>query len=122
MSLEIIDHIVISVKDLKRSTDFYSVFLGEALISELDASWKIGNTKLFLTSPYREGAKDFDKHNIGLNHFAFRVGSLDELQSYEKKLDDAKIVHSGVKVDPYGGKEFIWFDDPDQIRLEFYIR
>ena len=27
-----------------------------------------------------------------------------------------------MKIDFYGKKEFIWIDDPDGIRLEFYLR
>lgn len=27
-----------------------------------------------------------------------------------------------TKIDKYGKKEFIWFDDPDGARLEFYLR
>ncbi len=45
-----------------------------------------------------------------------------ELKHYKQILSKAKIKHSGIKVDKYGNKEFIWFDDPDGIRLEFYLR
>ncbi len=117
-----IDHIVISVKDLKKSLEFYTLFLGEAKVSDWDVSWKIGDTKLFLTSPYKENPTFFDKHNLGLNHIAFGVRTSDELKEYELRLDKGSIKHSGVQVDKYGGKEFIWFDDPDGIRLEFYSR
>lgn len=122
MKPQIIDHIVISTTNLKRSISFYSTFLGNAKVSKYDASWKLGDTKLFLTFPYKKSAKAFDKHNIGLNHIAFRVKDLRELKSYENKLTKAKIKHSGIQVDKYGNKQFIWFDDPDNIRLEFYLR
>lgn len=117
-----LDHIVISVKDLKMSTVFYSKFLGKAKISKDDVSWKVGHTKLFLTPAYKKGAKSFDKHNYGLNHVAFGVGGLLELRKIDKDLTKAGIKHSGIGHDQYSRKSFLWFDDPDKIRLEFYLR
>lgn len=117
-----IDHLVISVSNLKASTKFYSYFLGKAKVSKLDAHWVLGNTKLFLTFPYKKSTKKFDKHNLGLNHIAFRLKDLAELKRYEKKLDHVNIQHSGILIDEYSKKEFLWFNDPDGIRLEFYLR
>lgn len=117
-----IDHIVISVKNLKSSTKFYSSFLGKATTSKEDVSWKLGDTKLFITSPYKRNALKFDKANLGLNHIAFRVSTKKELASYLQKLNKAEIVNSGILIDKYSKKEFVWFDDPDGIRLEFYLR
>lgn len=118
-----IDHIVISVSNLNKSVKFYSSFLSKPKITKFDASWKIGNTKLFLTSPYNKLAKKFNKHNLGLNHIAFSVKSLTELKKLEIKLSKVKIKHSKIQSDKYNSKNlFIWFDDPDGIRLEFYLR
>ncbi len=117
-----LDHIVISVKDLKKSTAFYQSFLEKSKVSEWDASWQLGDTKLFLTNPYKKSARSFDKHNIGLNHLAFRVKSVVELKRYAKKLQGAAIKNSGIQIDRYSKREFLWFDDPDGIRLEFYLR
>ncbi len=117
-----IDHIVISTSNLKRSVKFYSAFLEKPKLSKWDASWQLGDTKLFITSPYKKSAQKFDKHNIGLNHIAFRVKNIKEIKSYEQKLGKAKIKNSGIQVDKYSNKEFLWFDDPDGIRIEFYLR
>lgn len=117
-----IDHIVISVKDLKKSIKFYSVFLGKPKTTKWDANWDFEATKLFLTGPYKESARKFDKHNLGLNHIAFHLKNKADLNKYLDKLNSVKIKNSGVQIDEYGGKEFIWFDDLDGIRLEFYLR
>jgi glyoxylase I family protein len=117
-----LDHIVISVKNLKASIKFYSAFLGKPKVSKWDASWALGDTKLFLTYAYKKSARKFDKHNFGLNHMAFRVKTLAELKRYSTKLSKAKIKHSGIQIDKYSNKEFLYFDDPDGIRLEFYLR
>lgn len=117
-----VDHIVISVQDLDASKKFYEVFLGKAKVNKWDIHWIIGNTKLFLTSAYKKNPRKFDKHNFGLNHLAFGLRDLKEIKAFEKKLVKANIVNSGIKIDQYSEKEFIWFDDLDGIRLEFYLR
>ncbi len=116
------DHIVLSVKNLPKSVKFYEKFLGKAVKTKDDASWKVGTTKLFLTSAYKKSAKAFDKHNFGLNHVAFGVSGLMELRRLAQTLTKAKIQHSGIGHDKYSKKSFLWFDDPDKIRLEFYLR
>ena len=117
-----VDHIVISVKDLKRSTKFYSQFLGKAKVGKWDAFWQVGDTKLFLTSAYKKSAKLFDKHNYGLNHIAFGVKNIKELKAMEFKLRKSRIKSSGIAKGKYSTTDMIWFDDPDGIRLEFYLR
>ena len=117
-----IDHIVISVKDIKKSEKFYNSFLGKSRKAKEDISWKLGSTKFFITYPYKKTPRSFDKSNIGLNHIAFRIDSKKQLESYCKRLIKAQIPNSGIKIDKYSKKEFIWFDDPDGVRLEFYLR
>lgn len=118
-----LDHIVISVKDLKKSVKFYSSFLGKPKKNKYDASWNLGGIKLFLTTPYIKNYRKFDKHNLGLNHFAFSVKDLTELKKLEIKLAKSKVKHSKIQIDKYNPKNhFIWFDDLDGIRLEFYCR
>ena len=118
-----LDHIVISVSNLKRSIKFYNTFLGIGKASSVDAYWVLGNTKLFLTKKYKISAKKFDKHNFGLNHIAIKVDSLKKLKELINKLDKAKIKHSSIISDKYNHlNKLTWFDDPDGIRLEFYYR
>lgn len=117
-----VDHIVISVRSLPKSIKFYQSFLGKSTITKHDASWKVGETKLFLTSPYKKTAKNFNKHDLGLNHIAFGVSGLVELRRVADQLTKVGIEHSGVIRDQYSRKSFLWFDDPDKIRLEFFLR
>ena len=118
-----LDHIVISVTNLGKSIKFYTRFLGKPKITKFDASWNLGSAKLFSTKPYIKNYKSFDKNNLGLNHIAFQVKTLTELKKLETKLSKAKIKHSKIQPDKYNPKNlFFWFDDPDKIRLEFYLR
>ena len=122
MKPKFIDHIVFLVKSVKETERFYSHFLGKPIqIDKKQVAYKIGETKIFFGLPYREW-KELDKDRIGLNHLAFGVRTIQELKEFEKLLNGAEIINSGVKIDKYGKKEFIWFDDPNGIRLEFYYR
>ena len=120
----VIDHIVLIIKDLKKSEKFYSAFLGKPTHKDkYSIAYQIGETKLFLGLPYGKlKRKIFDKEEIGLNHLAFGIRKLPELKALEQTLKKARIKNSGIQIDKYGKTPFIWFDDPDDIRLEFYLR
>jgi catechol 2,3-dioxygenase-like lactoylglutathione lyase family enzyme len=117
-----IDHIVIIAREIERTERFYSVFLGKPEHRDAESvCFKIGATKLFFVLPYGDFEKT-DKDSGSLNHLAFGVRTLAELRDFERTLEDAGIKQSGVLMDKYGNKEFLWFDDPDGYRLEFYCR
>jgi glyoxylase I family protein len=119
---EFLDHLVLIAKDLKETERFYSSFLGTPDHSDEESvSYKVGEAKIFFASPSGE-FQQVDKDKGGLNHMAFGVRVTEELRSFEKVLNEASIQNSGVKIDKYGNKEFIWFDDPNGYRLEFYCR
>ena len=122
MQPKFIDHIVLIVKDVEETEKFYTSFLGKPVqIEKEQVVYKIGETKIFFGLPFGDYEKS-DKDRSGLNHLAFGVRSGEELRDFEKVLNEANIKHSGIKNDQYGNKEFIWFDDPSGIRLEFYCR
>jgi glyoxylase I family protein len=122
MQISFIDHIVIIVKNIQETEKFYSNFLGSPEYHEEETVvYKIGDTKVFFVLPHGEFEKT-DKDKSGLNHIAFGVRTLEELKSFESILNKTAIQHSGIKTDKYGNKEFIWFDDPSDIRVEIYCR
>jgi len=116
-----IDHIVFRVKALDRTERFYNALLGEPERAEHMLIYTVGDTRLFFTTA-ADQADLYDKENIGLNHVAFGIRTLAELQAIETQLNSAGIAHSGIRIDRYGLKEYIWLDDPDGIRIEFYLR
>jgi glyoxylase I family protein len=120
--LEFVDHLVFRVSDLAKTESFYSAVLGQTPHqAENSIMYEVGDTRLFFTAA-RSHDLSYDKESVGLNHLAFGVRTIAELKSVQNKLDEAKIISSGIKVDHYGGKEFIWLDDPDKMRVEFYFR
>lgn len=77
---------------------------------------------MFFTLALPAEAEAHEKERIGLNHMAFGVRTLAELQAMGTQLDSAGVAHSGITVDQYGKKQFLWLDDPDGLRIEFYLR
>lgn len=124
LKIQYIDHIVLMIKETKRTESFYSKFLGKSREKDkYSIAWKIGKTKVFFALPYKQiKSNNFNKDRIGLDHIAFGVRTLEELEKFKKLLTKSRIKHSGIKSDKFGNKKYIWFDDPDKIRLEFYYR
>jgi catechol-2,3-dioxygenase len=82
----------------------------------------VGVTRIFFTLADESPIETYDKEKVGLNHYAFGVGSLGELEAIQAQLEVSGIQNSGIKIDEYGSKEFIWLNDPEGLRLEFYLR
>ncbi len=119
-----IDHILLIVKDVNKTREFYSKIFGQPLHQDTDSvSWQFENTKIFFGHSFKELDNNyFDRNRIGLNHLAWGIRTLNELKEWQKKLDDAGIKNSGIIKDTYQNREYIWFDDPDDIRQELYLR
>ena len=118
-----VDHLVFRVSGLDRTERFYQALLGQPLERAEDSLlYVVGDTRLFFTCTVENHAGMQDKERVGLNHIAFGVRSLEELEAIQTQLDSSGISHSGLKLDQYGLREFIWLDDPDGLRIEFYLR
>jgi len=116
-----IDHVVFRVEALDRTERFYTALLGEPERAEQTLIYTVGETLLFFTTAMDQ-AQPHNKENVGFNHIAFGIRSLAELQVIEAQLNSAGIAHSGIGIDKYGKKEYVWLDDPDGMRIEFYLR
>jgi len=123
MKPNFVDHISIIVKDLARTEDFYSKFLGTPeLRNERLVVYKVGVLRLyFKLSPKEVTSGTYDKDETGVNHIGLGVRTIEELEQFKQHLSDAGIKHSDFVVGKFGNK-YIWFDDPDGIRLEIYHR
>jgi len=118
-----VDHAVFRVGDLGKTEHFYTILLGEPSYRTEDSiMYEVGDTRLFFSACDAVNRRAYEKEQIGLNHVAFGVRTLEELQAIRAQLDGGGVVHSGILIDKYGEKEFIWLDDPDGMRVEFYLR
>ena len=118
-----IDHLVFRVASIKTTEVFYTALLGQpAFKNEGAVLFVVGGTRLFFTAVTTPATHPYDKDEVGLNHIALGVVTLAGLQTISTQLDSAKIAHSGIRIDPHGGREYIWLNDPDGFRVEFYLR
>jgi len=117
-----IDHLVLTIQDIQRTSTFYSKIFGEpAYLGETSVMYNVGPTRLFLNVSRGALPNDrFDPKRIGLEHFAIAIANVEDLKEIEKALNKGSITHSGIHIDSHSGKEKIWLDDPDKIRIEFF--
>ena len=119
-----IHHVVLTIRDLRETEDFYTKIFGPSLFSTVStAIYQVGQTMLIFTqkeSIPRQMQK-FDPSNIGLEHLAFGLKSLSELQQVHEVLTVNGIENSGIHIDDSSHKEKIWLNDPSDIRIEFYL-
>jgi glyoxylase I family protein len=119
-----IEHLVLVVSDIGRTREFYTKIFGEpAYQNERSLVYDIGRTRLFLVFPHGElpAGDVFSPNRIGLEHFAIGIDSVEELREVERVLNAGGIVHSGIHIDSHSKREKIWLNDPDKIRIEFFI-
>lgn len=124
--LKAVHHIAIIAGEYERSKRFYTDVLGLQVIREEFReernSWKLdlalhGNYIIELFSFPDAPARPSRPEAQGLRHLAFSVENL------EKSVADlaAKGVFTEpVRIDPYTGKRFTFFSDPDGLPLELY--
>jgi glyoxylase I family protein len=117
-----VDHLVFRVAEIERTERFYSALLGQPLKGEDYLMYMAGDTRLFFTCSVKSRQGTYEKEKVGLNHIAFGVRTLKELQTIQAQLDSSGISHSGIKLWQDGLTEYIWLDDPDDMRVEFWVR
>jgi glyoxylase I family protein len=116
-----VDHLVFRVRDMDRTERFYTALLDEPFKGDEYIMYIVGNTRLFFT-PSVDRAAGYNKENVGLNHIALGVRTIEELQRVESQLSEGCVAHSGIKLWQDGLTKYIWLDDPDGIRVEYWLR
>jgi lactoylglutathione lyase len=125
-----IDHIALTVSNVNASESFFSRQLGFELVrrdTEHAAVYmKNGPVVLTLYRIVELGTEvPFDrKHNVGLHHLAFEIGSFDELDSLHARLEQVPGVIIEFAPEPLGkgpAKHMI-IREPGGNRIEFIHR
>lgn len=118
-------HVTLTVSDIKRSTEFYTRYLGFQVAVEFDPRIALSNGSLLLVlSPPPDSAKaipgdQFDENRIGLDHFSLAVADLTELEAAAVLLDEGGITRGEIKdLGPGFGIHVMAVRDPDNIQLE----
>ncbi len=122
----LINHLALTVTDLRRSQEFYTSLLGFQMAMELSPERVLlsnGNTIMALTTapdPAQAIRNDqFNENRVGLDHLSFGVGSRQELEEAVRLFDTRNISHGEIKDLGSGvGLYVLAFRDPDNIQLE----
>ena len=123
MQIQELGHVVLNVRNLDDSLDFYRDRLGMQTTGEMGRATFLagaaGRThhELLLI----EVGSDAERGRLGLNHIAFRVGTTDDdLRNALTELESRGVTPTRV-VDHGGVSHSAFFDDPDGNNVELYI-
>jgi catechol-2,3-dioxygenase len=125
--VQALGHVVLKVRDLKRSEDFYSGTLGMQIVSRLSeprmtffSLGTTGNHHDFALMELGFDAPSPADGATGLAHVAFKIGSSAKEYGVERSVIDA----SGVRVHYEAERTFsksMHVLDPDGNEIELYI-
>ncbi|KUP95316.1 VOC family protein [Thermobifida cellulosilytica] len=120
-----IAHVTLSVRDRDDSVEFYCDVLGFREYETTDDSRWFRTTchhpcglLLCLTQHRDRFNARFDHRHTGLDHLAFAVASLEELERWEERLDAFEVEHTPIMRRDHGA--LLMFEDPDGIQLELF--
>ncbi|WP_306520642.1 VOC family protein [Rheinheimera sp.] len=123
-----IDHVAIICSDYQKSKTFYSQTLGLKILAEHyraeRQSWKLDlaladGSQLELFSFPDAPARPSKPEAQGLRHLSFVVADVAQSKSW---LEAKGVEVEPIRIDPYTGKQFTFFADPDGQPLEIYQR
>ena len=126
LKLRYVHHIAIICSDYERSKSFYTNILGFSIkdehYREERQSYKCdlllnGQYVIELFSFPNPPPRPSRPEACGLRHLAFTVANIDEAVQ-QLRMND--IEPEPVRVDPYTGKRFTFFSDPDELPIELY--
>jgi glyoxylase I family protein len=124
--LKAIHHIAIICSDYERSKLFYTQVLGLEIVREVyrleRKSYKLdlsldGHYVIELFSFPEPPSRPSQPEARGLRHLAFSVTDIEQAVT---KLQTHSVVTEPIRIDPYTGKRFTFFTDPDGLPLELY--
>jgi catechol-2,3-dioxygenase len=127
-------HVRLTVTDIGRSRAFYEQVFGMPVALEVPEGadeatreqlgflfggviYRVG-AALFGLRPAAPAGDRFDENRVGLDHLAFLVDGVADLEDIARSLDEIGVTHAGVK--DIGLAHILEFRDPDNIALELY--
>lgn len=126
MKLAAIHHIAIIVSDYEKAKDFYVNKLGFAILRENyredRGDYKLDlrvneETELEIFAVPHPPARVTHPEACGLRHLAFRTDCIEETI---KELEHLGIPCEPIRIDPFTGGKFTFFQDPDGLPLELH--
>ncbi len=126
MEINGIAHVILTVRSVSRSRDFYRALLSHMGLSEIIDSDEYlyfvgGRTAVGLRPAGVELAHErFDQQRVGLHHVCFRARSREDVDAAHALVASlgATVVHPPAEGGWVPGYYSVLFEDPDGIRLE----
>lgn len=117
-----LNHIIMTIKDVKISQAFWGDLLGFEIQPIADGFFfRTGNVAIFFfPSSHPIPGDRFNEFRIGLDHLSFTAPSEAALQSLAKQLQAAGVDTKGVET-YHTGNKYVAFRDPDNIQLEYWL-
>lgn len=116
-------HVTLTVSDINRSKKFYETLFETELLADNQTSFsllKVGIPCWFVQWRKDKSRDRFNELRIGLDHIAFKLETLQELEKIIDRLDSMKVPNAGLE--RFAGKyPYVCFRDPDNIQTEFFI-
>ena len=122
-----LNHIQIYVSDKKRSFDFYKkllIYLGYKIIEENNSlGMRNGKSDIWFKEFPKDGKKNYNRRNVGINHIAFGVSDKKYINKFMKEFlipNKIKTLYGSPRKFPEYTKDYyaVYFEDPDKIKLE----
>ena len=121
-----VNHQTLTITDLKRSQDFYTILLGFQKVMDLSPTRILlsnGSTviALSLAPDPSQAIKDdvFNENRIGLDHLSLNVAGIKDLEEAIQVFDAEGVSHGEIKdLRPALPVCVLAFRDPDNIQLE----
>jgi catechol-2,3-dioxygenase len=127
MTFPAINHVAITVRDMKISGPWYRTLFGTDPVLDEPTNagfrhlvWVLDGGTLFGIHQHERPASDerFSEFRVGLDHVGFGCAKRAELEVWMTRLNELGVQHGGIVDAPYGSG--LSFRDPDGIALEFF--
>ena len=121
-----IHHICLRSMDFAVTKKFYGDTLGWKLVMDTPGLIIYLTGSVFVAfkkaDPRDKEHSTFSPFEVGLDHIAITCETKEELHEFTKKVTDAGVENTGVKMDATLNKLYVAFKDPDRIAWEFYMK
>jgi len=121
-----IHHIGLRSMDFDVTKNFYGNTLGWKLVMDKPDLIIFLAGSVFIAfkkaDPRDKKYSSFSPFEVGLDHVAFTCETEEELHRFTKKITNAGVENTGVKLDGALNKLYVAFKDPDRIAWEFYMK
>lgn len=121
-----IHHIGLRSMDFDITRKFYGDTLGWKLVYDKPDLIIYLTGSVFIAfkkaDPRDKKYNTFSPFEVGLDHIAITCETEEELHQFTKKITDASVENTGVKLDPALNKLYVAFKDPDRIAWELYMK